>query len=221
MRSSLNESRCLEFVFPSPPRQTRELALADPSHPAGSFHIADDPNPRVIKLDFPAPPAGSEVVDSNRLSKLQENGRPSFPLFPFPLRPSPSPQTTEPQSHTDIFLQSLLDLLPTSKYTVIYTTAPFSALPSSSSASSLEPEPYEMDTSFSSQAHMELKRDMLPHSRRENGSDATGGNVTLVDGPLFERYAFLSPGEWFLIHGREGSERGSKLTGKQVSSWGC
>ncbi|KAL8928233.1 MAG: hypothetical protein Q9208_001943 [Pyrenodesmia sp. 3 TL-2023] len=145
----------------------RESALANPSHPAGSFHIAEDPNPRVIKLDFPALPADSEALSSNRLSKLQEN---------------------------DIFLQSLLNLLPTSKYTVIYTTTPFHTLRASSSASSLEPEPYEMDTSFSSQAHMELKRDMLAHSRRENGSDAAGGNVTLVDGPLFERYAFLSPG---------------------------
>ncbi|KAL8900793.1 MAG: hypothetical protein Q9207_005514 [Kuettlingeria erythrocarpa] len=51
-----------------------------------------------------------------------------------------------------------------------------------------------MDTSFSSQTHMELKRDMLAHTERENGSSAAGGNVTLVDGPLFERYAFLSPG---------------------------
>ncbi|KAL8753155.1 MAG: hypothetical protein Q9184_005505 [Pyrenodesmia sp. 2 TL-2023] len=149
------------------PRQTIEQALPDPSHPAGSFHIADDPNPRVIKLDFPAPPADSKAINSNRLSKLQEN---------------------------DMFLQSLLDLLPTSKYTVIYITTPFSTLPPSSAVSPVEPEPYEMDTSFSSQAHMELKRDMLAHSRRENGSDAAGGNVTLVDGPLFERYAFLSPG---------------------------
>lgn len=52
-----------------------------------------------------------------------------------------------------------------------------------------------MDTAFSSQTHMELKRDFAEHLKRENGT-STGGDVTLVDGPLFERYAFLSPGKF-------------------------
>ena len=40
--------------------------------------------------------------------------------------------------------------------------------------------------------HMDLKRDMSGmHKRQESGGS---GNVTLVDGPLFERYQFLSPG---------------------------
>ena len=35
---------------------------------------------------------------------------------------------------------------------------------------------------------MELKRDLANHKR------ASGENVTLPEGPLFERYQFLSPG---------------------------
>ncbi|KAL8990054.1 MAG: hypothetical protein Q9177_001202, partial [Variospora cf. flavescens] len=112
------------------------------------------------------------------------------------------------------FLASLLDLLPTSKYTVIYTTT--TTNPSSSSSSSpstggveekKEASTYEMDPStifFSQQQqqqqqqqthHMELKRDLLTTKRADSIiTTTTGGNVTLIDGPLFERYAFLSPG---------------------------
>ncbi|KAI4141400.1 MAG: hypothetical protein L6R39_005360 [Caloplaca ligustica] len=99
---------------------------------------------------------------------------------------------------SNAFLSSLLDLLPTSKYTVIYTTMPSSSTPGPSP--DLESETYEMDTSFSSQTHMELKRANSPdkgeisHGKRAN--DTSGGNITLVDGALFERYAFLSPGEY-------------------------
>ncbi|KAL8933610.1 MAG: hypothetical protein Q9211_005687, partial [Gyalolechia sp. 1 TL-2023] len=90
------------------------------------------------------------------------------------------------------FLSFLLDFLPTSKFTVIYTTtASTSALahpsfPSPSAAT--EPEIYEMDTSFSSQTHMGSKRDFSAHTNR------AGGNATLPDLPLFEKYAYLSPG---------------------------
>ncbi|KAL8832461.1 MAG: hypothetical protein Q9170_004872 [Blastenia crenularia] len=123
----------------------------------GSFTIADDPKPRVIKVDFPAPPTGSKTA-----SKLHEN---------------------------DAFLSSLLDFLPTSNYTVLYTTTPSPHKPSSGIPNP-EPAAYEMDTSFSSQAHMELKRDTGAHGKRADG----GNGTELVDGPLFEKYAFLSPG---------------------------
>ncbi|KAL8944490.1 MAG: hypothetical protein Q9216_000400 [Gyalolechia sp. 2 TL-2023] len=49
---------------------------------AGSFAIADDPNPRIIELEFPALPTGNK-----RASKLQENGA----FFPSPSLPIPSP----------------------------------------------------------------------------------------------------------------------------------
>ena len=49
-----------------------------------------------------------------------------------------------------------------------------------------------MDTQFQAPVHMELKRDHLNHKR------ASDGNITLPDGPLFERYQYLTPGTAYL-----------------------
>ncbi|MCJ1454245.1 hypothetical protein MMC28_004597 [Mycoblastus sanguinarius] len=118
----------------------------------GSFAIAENAKPRVINLDFPAPPVGA-----GRSTKLVEN---------------------------DAFLASVLDLLPSSKYTVIYITSPTNAAQHSEEA---EPEPYEMDSIFQAPVHAELKRD-FSYKR------ASDGNITLPKGPLFERYQYLTPG---------------------------
>ncbi|KAI4160805.1 MAG: hypothetical protein LQ342_005420 [Letrouitia transgressa] len=120
----------------------------------GSFQIPDDTKPRVINVEFPPLPVGSQ-----RASKLLDH---------------------------DAFLSSVLDFLPSQKYTVIYTTSVDSATDRSKA---VEPETYEMDTSFSSQAHVELKRDFIAHERR-----ASSENVTLPDGALFERYQYFTPG---------------------------
>ena len=47
---------------------------------------------------------------------------------------------------------------------------------------------YEMENTFSPSLHMDLKRDL------SMGKRASGDNITLVDGPLFERYQFFTPG---------------------------
>ena len=80
----------------------------------------------------------------------------------------------------------MLDLLsPKIRYTVIYTTSP----PTTSHPSEpAEPEEYEMDSLFQAPVHLELKRDM---SHQKRASDA---NITLPNGPLFERYQYLTPG---------------------------
>lgn len=100
-----------------------------------------------------------------------------------------SPLTNFPEDMgltlTDAFLASVLDVLSSNKYTVIYTTSPVAASQKSTVA---EPEPYEMDSIFQAPVHMELKRDLSHHKR------ASDQNITLPDGPLFERYQFLSPG---------------------------
>ena len=51
-----------------------------------------------------------------------------------------------------------------------------------------EPDSYEMDASFQAPIHMDLKRD-LSHQERQISQ-----NITLPDGPLFERYQYLTPG---------------------------
>lgn len=85
----------------------------------------------------------------------------------------------------DAFLASILDLLSSNKYTVVYTTSPPTT---GHQLAPAEPEPYEMDALFQAPVHMELRRD-LSHQKR-----ASDGNITLPNGPLFERYQYLSPG---------------------------
>jgi len=92
-------------------------------------------------------------------------------------------------SQHDSFLSSIIDLLPSSKYTVIYTTSPASSmgphiLGQSSSASSVEN--FDGIEHWQSDLHAELKRGL--HSARQST------NETTANGALFERYAFLSPG---------------------------
>lgn len=79
----------------------------------------------------------------------------------------------------------MLDTIASKKYTVIYTTSPPSGAHHTEHADS---ESYEMDSQFQAHLHTELKRD-LSHQKR-----AADGNITLPDGPLFERYQYLTPG---------------------------
>ena len=85
---------------------------------------------------------------------------------------------------TDKILASLLSNLPHKNYTVFYATSPIT----SSSGDKGETPPYEM--SDSSSLHTDLKRDLTDRSSKHSSK-----NVTLVDGPLFARYQFLTPGE--------------------------
>ncbi len=138
---------------------------------AGAFAIADEKKPRVMTLEFPALPSGPGWA-----KKLREHGtyHPRLRIV-FPLLTRGS----------DAFLASVLDWLPSPEYTVIYTTTPSTSQPQPSAA---EPEPYEMDTTFGSPVHMDLKRDFSSHKRASS-------NVTLSAGPLFERYQFFNPGK--------------------------
>ena len=98
----------------------------------------------------------------------------------------------------DVFLSSIISLLPSPKYTVIYTTTPLDpagAIPSPQIPGELNSEAeaiYQMDPSlFQSPLHLDLKRDL---SSTANKRDPSGDKPVLPDGPLFERYSFLSPG---------------------------
>lgn len=136
--------------------------------------MVDNMRPRVIQLDFPALPTSSD-----RATTLAENG-----ISPKTIRLH-SEDFANP-STLDAFLASVLDLLPSPKYTVIYTTTP----PSSKHHSVVEEfQVYEMDSTFAAPLHMDLKRDFSVRPSNSSGND------TLVDGPLFERYQFLTPGQ--------------------------
>ncbi|KAL8924385.1 MAG: hypothetical protein Q9172_002732 [Xanthocarpia lactea] len=119
---------------------------------------------------------------------IADDPKPRIVIVDFPSLPSSRTERASKLKDNDVFLSSILDLLPTSKYTVIYTTTASSAHKSSDFA---EPEVYEMDTSFSSsQSHMGIKRDLGVHSKRADDN----GNVTLPDAPLFEKYQYFTPG---------------------------
>ena len=89
----------------------------------------------------------------------------------------------------DRSMSSVLDLLSNRNYTVVYTTTP--EVSSINRQGTLKQyEMYDHDQSL----HTDLKRDITPQPLESRS------NQTLVDGPLFERYQFLSPGKQLYWH---------------------
>ena len=84
----------------------------------------------------------------------------------------------------DLWLHNLIAALPGANYTVVYTTTPVAK---DSEVPKEEPGSYQMDSSMSPLGHLELKRDL--------GTRDVVKNVTLVEGPLFERYQYFTPGK--------------------------
>ncbi|KAI9795887.1 MAG: hypothetical protein M1833_006614 [Piccolia ochrophora] len=120
----------------------------------GSFKMVEDMKPRVIRVEFPAPPT-SKV---ERARQLVEN---------------------------DAFLSSIIDLLPSRKYTTIYTTT---GITSKEAHTFHEHGSHDHQANKKAPAYSELKY----RATVEDDNDKPQ-NVTLIDGPLFERYQFLSP----------------------------
>lgn len=85
----------------------------------------------------------------------------------------------------DSFLATILNLLLSQKYTVLYTTTPIS---SEQLSVITEAEDYKIETNFQSAVHMELKRDFSSHKRESND------NTIQSSPPLFEKYMFFGPG---------------------------
>ncbi|ERF68090.1 hypothetical protein EPUS_06901 [Endocarpon pusillum Z07020] len=99
-----------------------------------------------------------------------------------------APSESQPERGQDILdhdasLSLILDMLRNRNYTVLYTTTP--AVPASHVAGT--PKQYEM-YSYDESLHTELKRDV------DSEPVKVRNNQTLVDGPLFEKYQFLTPG---------------------------
>lgn len=88
-----------------------------------------------------------------------------------------------------------MDIIPSQNYTVLYTTSPPAHAPYQRVS---EASRYEMETPLVEVMHLDLKRDVDFQPKQSHS------NQTIVDGPLFERYQFLSPGKRYklllLIH---------------------
>ncbi|KAI9697592.1 MAG: hypothetical protein M1836_004542 [Candelina mexicana] len=130
--------------------------------------------------------AGIMSVDASTGSfAVIDDMKPRVIRVEFPDLPTSIHERASKLAENDVFLSSIIDLLPSSRYTVIYTTTPPLAdvKPALHHVAS-----YEMEESFPSGFHTDLKRDFSIHKRTD------GDNTTLVDGPLFERYQFFTPG---------------------------
>lgn len=119
---------------------------------------------------------------------------PAYASFPQAVRVTlPAPSTSnraKDLAENDAFWASLLDMLPSSDYTVLFTTTPsgFTRQPS-------EPvHEYSMDSDSQQALHTEMKRALHANVVRKNS------NETLPEGALFERYQFFTPGESTTSH---------------------
>ena len=105
----------------------------------------------------------------------------------------PSPSTEKRAndlSANDAFLASLIDLLPKQNYTVLYTTT--RSKDGTLTAQGSDAIEYDMDSQIQESIHLDLKRDLSVHPM----ANGTGNNQTLIDGPLFDKYQFFTPGKY-------------------------
>jgi hypothetical protein len=110
----------------------------------------------------------------------------SFPKAVHVTMPAPASSTVSKDlGDNDALLAAILDMLPSSDYTVLYTTSPSQGKKNAEPAGG-----YVMDAEAQEMLHIDLKRDLSPRA-----SNSSGGNTTLVDGALFERYQFFTPGK--------------------------
>jgi hypothetical protein len=118
----------------------------------------------------------------------------------------PSPAWSDDvASANDAYLQTLIEWLPKQNYTVLYTTSRSASM----ELQTEETAEYDMPSQIQETLHMDLKRDLGLHAR------AKEGNQTIVNGPLFDKYQFFTPGSFTIL------QRGRACSDKffQVCGW--
>jgi len=109
--------------------------------------------------------------------------------------PTPSAgeeEGTHSLSTNDAFLASLLDLLPKQNYTILYTTTRSEdGVLVAQRLEGTDPVDYDMDSQIQESMHLDLKRDLGIHEAAATAAN----NQTIIDGPLFDKYQFFTPGE--------------------------
>ncbi|KAL1957087.1 hypothetical protein VTO42DRAFT_6345 [Malbranchea cinnamomea] len=128
--------------------------------------------------------AGVMEVDaqSGSLPSTSEyTSRPQIIKVPFSRLPTDPSSRAEQLVTNDLYLGSLIDLLPTPDYTVVYTTTPRNdgTFPSVAEQPSQKPNPESQPDPL----HVQQKRITSRDDDDENSNQ-----------PLFEKYQFLSPG---------------------------
>ncbi|KIW84536.1 hypothetical protein Z517_03786 [Fonsecaea pedrosoi CBS 271.37] len=133
-------------------------------------------------------------IDASR----EGGGIPTKELSPSPrllelILPAPSAGSNRASdlSSNDAFLASVLDLLPTQNYTVLYTTSRSQdGMLTAQEADGKEAAEYDMDSQIQESMHLDLRRDLGVHA----GANTAGNNQTMIEGPLFDKYQFFTPG---------------------------
>ena len=115
----------------------------------------------------------------------------SFPRAVHVTMPAPSASRVQKDlSQNDAVFAKLLSMLRSNDYVVLYTTT----TPGHSSRPQAEMEQYEMGSeqdNLQYKIHIDMKRDLGMQSRDVK----IVGNQTLIDGPLFDKYQFFTPGK--------------------------
>jgi len=107
--------------------------------------------------------------------------------------PAPSSESrAEDLANNDAFFAALLEMLPTQKYTVLYTTK--RGREGWFNAQVLEPLDYEMDSDIQEALHTDLRRNLGRRVARDEKTE----NQTMIEGPLFDKYQFFTPGKQYL-----------------------
>ena len=104
----------------------------------------------------------------------------------------PAPASTEDLTDNDAFFASVMDVVPSQTYTVLYVTSPGSM---SRRVQVADSGVYEMQSEIQEAMHIDLRRDL------SGGLNKRANNETLVDGPLFDKYQFFTPGKRFVPYG--------------------
>ncbi|MCJ1251068.1 hypothetical protein MMC30_008299 [Trapelia coarctata] len=130
--------------------------------------------------------SGTLSIDaSTGLFDIVDDMKPRVIKVDFPAFPQGQERSTSARVN-DLFLYNLINMLPSTKYTVIYATTPLS--PSHNHDAQEPTSLYEMDHTLSPLVHMDLKRDVSVH---ESASKNSSNSSSL---PLFEKYQYFTPG---------------------------
>ncbi|KAK2803619.1 hypothetical protein FQN51_003381 [Onygenales sp. PD_10] len=126
---------------------------------------------------------GAEVVSTDGAQSVSHAKSPQIVKVDFPSLPTDSSRSQQLSKNVE-FLSSIINQLPSPKYTVIYSTTPRD-FPAGVAGDSTA---YEMESEdvYQSPLNMNIKRDNFLHSRQDGEKPDNR--------PLFEKYQFLSPG---------------------------
>lgn len=148
-------------------RFTQALTTTVPS--AGSYPSEFGKGPRVIYVSFPALP-----VRDQRAQQLSDNG-----MFCWAF---PASCTSDADiGGLDGFLSDIIDRIPSSKYSLVYTTSPRESEEGESTSVTYNTD----DIKDQEYLHQDLKRDFGEFARQESADSNQS---------LFDKYQFFSPG---------------------------